>query len=106
MAPPPFGVVEADQIAVVLDPLPAEPRAHALEQRADAPVAVVGHGRTIGAVERNLLVLGADPQRTGRLAARFEPGDQRVARFDNLTIDDVASHAGAHPNGRRTGEPG
>ena len=35
----------------------------------------------------------------------FEPGDQRVAQLDNLTIDDVASHSGAHPNGRRTGDP-
>ena len=99
------GVVEADQDAVVVDRLPAEPLAHALEQRPNAPVAAIRDGRAIGAVEWYFFVLGADVEWTRRLAARLEPGDQRVARLDNLTIDDVASHAGAHPSGRRTGEP-
>src|SRR5271165_4066774 len=98
-------VIEADQIASVLDPFPAKPVAHALEQRANSPFPVVKDGRTVGAIERYLLVLGADPKWTRRLAPCLEPGDERVARLDNLTIDDVASHAGAHPSGRRTGEP-
>ena len=98
-------VIEADQIAAILDAVPAEPLAHAFEQRPNALVAAIGDGRMIGAVEGYLFVLRADPERARRLAPRFEPGDQGVARLDNLTIDDVASHAGAHPSGRRTGDP-
>ena len=85
--------------------LPAKMRAHALEQRPDAPLAVVGDGSTICAIERDLLVFRADPERACRLASGLKPGDERVARFDNLTIDDVPSHKGAYPSGRRTGEP-
>ncbi len=59
----------------------------------------------IGAIEGDFLVFRADPERTGRLASRLEPGDERVARFNNFTIDDVASHSGVHPTGRRTGNP-
>ena len=59
----------------------------------------------IGAIERDLLVFRADPEWAVRFASRLEPGDERVARFDNFTIDDVASHKGAYPRGRRTGEP-
>ena len=44
-------VEEPDQMAAVLDPLPAEPRVHALEQRADPPFALIGHGRQVGAIE-------------------------------------------------------
>ena len=59
----------------------------------------------IGAIKWDLLVLRADPEWAGWFASRLEPGDERVARFDNFTIDDVASHKGAYPRGRRTGEP-
>ena len=98
-------VVEADQMAAVFDAVPAEPLAHAFEQRPNAACAAVGDRRMVGAVEGDLFVLGADPERARRLAPRFEPRDQGVARLHNLTIDDVASHAGAHPSGRRTGDP-
>ena len=46
----------------------------------------------IGAIEWDFLVLGADPERARRLASRLEPGYERVARFNNFTVDDVASH--------------
>ena len=98
-------VIEADEIAVVLDPVPAERLLHALEQRPNASVAAIRHRRTIRAVEWYFLVFRADSEWTARLATRLKPRDQRVARLDNLTIDDVASHSGAHPTGRRTGDP-
>ena len=56
----------------------------------------------IGAIEWDFLVFRADPERPRRLAPGFEPGDERVARFDNLTIDNVAGHKGAYPP---AGEP-
>ena len=59
----------------------------------------------IGAIEWDFFVLRADPERARRLASGLEPGDERVARLNNFTIDDVASHKGAHPSGRRTGDP-
>ncbi len=54
-----------------------------------------------GAVEQDLLVLGADAQRLVVLASGFEPGGERVARFDNFPIDDIASHSGLRPCGRQ-----
>jgi hypothetical protein len=47
----------------------------------------------------------ADPKRSVRFAPCLEPGDERVARFDDFTIDDVPSHKGAYPLGRHAGEP-
>jgi hypothetical protein len=80
-------------------------RPHALEEGPNPPLAAIGDGSVICAIKWDLLVLRADPERARRLASGLKPGDERVARFDNFTIDDVASHKGAYPNGRRTGEP-
>ncbi len=99
-------VIEADQGAPVLDALPAEMGPHALEQRPNSPFAPIGNRRMIGAVEWDLFVLRADPERAVRLASRLEPRNERVAQFNNFTIDNVASHSGAHPSGRRTRRPG
>ena len=49
------------------------------------PMAVDGEGE--------LLVLGADAELRLRLAARFEPGDEFVARLDRGHVDLVTSHA-------------
>ena len=49
------------------------------------PVAVDGEGE--------FLVLGADAELRLRLAARFEPGDEFVARLDRGHVDLVTSHA-------------
>jgi hypothetical protein len=54
----------------------------------------------IAAIKCDFLVFRADPERARRLAPGFEPGNERVARFDNFTIDDVPSHKGAYPCGR------
>src|SRR5208282_1021894 len=94
-------VVEADQMAGVLDPLPTESGVHPLEQRADAPFAHVRDGRQIGAVKEDLFVLRPDSKGAGALAPCFEPGGERVARFDDLPVDDVASHKAWRPCGRR-----
>jgi hypothetical protein len=78
--------------------------AHAFEERPDPSLAVIRNGRMIGAIKRDFLVFRANPEWPRRLASRLEPGDERVARLDNFTIDDVASHKGAYPLGRRAGE--
>ena len=45
--------------------------------------------------EGEFLVLGADAELRLRLAARFEPGDEFVARLDGGHVDLVTSHARA-----------
>ena len=89
----------------VLNALPAKVCAHAFEEHPDPSLAAIRDGRMIGAIEWDFLVFRADPERARRLAPGFEPGDERVARFDNFTIDDVPSHKGACPLGRQAGEP-
>jgi hypothetical protein len=79
--------------------------AHAFEERPNPSLPAIRDGRMIGAIKWDFLVFRADPEWARRLASRLEPGDERVARFNNFTIDDVASHKGAYPLGRRTGEP-
>ena len=94
IAPPPSGVVEADQLAVVLDRRPTEARLGPFEQRPYPALAVVGNRRAIGGVEGEFFVLDADTERFGRLAARRQPSHQFVAGFDDLSVDDVAGHSG------------
>jgi hypothetical protein len=65
---------------------------HTLQQRPDAALAPIWDGRMISAIEWDFLVFRADPERARRFASRLEPGDQRVTRLNNFTIDDVASH--------------
>ena len=55
---------------------------------------VVGHRPVALDRERELLVLGADAEFRLRLAARLEPRDEFVARFDRCHVDLVTSHAG------------
>jgi hypothetical protein len=74
--------------------------AHAFEERPDPSLAAIRDRRMIGAIKWDFLVFRADPERARRLAPGFEPGDERIARFDNFTIDDVPSHKGAYPSGR------
>ena len=85
-------VVEPDDVAALHDRLPAEQQLHALQQRADAPRAFVGHGMMALQRERRFLVLGADPEFGRWLHARFEPRDQLVARLQRRHIDLVTRH--------------
>src|SRR5271165_2323393 len=59
-------VKEADQVSAVLDSLPPKLGVHALDERGDTLRACIRHGRELGAVEGNLLVLRADAERPGR----------------------------------------
>ena len=102
---PALFVEEADQMAAVLDPLPAEAGVHAVEERPDSCVALIRDWRMPGSIEQDLLVFGSDAQRFVALATGLEPRRERVARFDNFPIDDVASHSGLRPCGRRSGQP-
>src|SRR5262249_32888340 len=74
------------------DRLPAQQHAHALQQRPDAALALVGNWRGIGERERQLLVLGADAEFGLRLGASGEPRDQFVARLDRRHVELVTSH--------------
>ena len=67
---------------------------HAVEQRADGAAAGIGHRAVVFDREGEFLVLGADAELRLRLAARFEPGDEFVARLDRGHVDLVTSHAG------------
>ena len=87
-------VEHADDVAVLDDRLPAQQMLHALEQRADAAPAVIRHRPVALDRERELLVLGADAEFGFRLAARLEPRDEFIARFDRRHVDLVTSHAG------------
>ena len=85
-------VVEADQRAVVLDRRPAEARLGAFEQRPDAALALVGDGRQIGRVERDLLVLDADAERFGA-ACRRPPATRPDRRGDSMISASTTSRA-------------
>jgi hypothetical protein len=60
MAAAAYRIGEPDDRLAVMDRLPAEQCLHALEERADAPRALVGHGTVAVLVEAELLVLRAD----------------------------------------------
>ena len=64
-----------------------------VEERPDAGLALVGHRRMARAVERDLLVLGAEAPRFARLLAFGDPGYELVARADGCRIGNVAGHA-------------
>ncbi len=53
----------------------------------------IGHRPVTLHGEGEFLVLGADAELRLRLAARFEPGDEFVARLDRGHVDLVTSHA-------------
>src|SRR5450756_616471 len=86
-------VEQADDVVALHDRLPAEQVVHAFEQRADAARAGIGHWPVALHGESKFLVLGADAELRLRLAARFEPGDEFVARLDRGHVDLVTSHA-------------
>ena len=92
IAPPPVDVEQPDDVVVLDDRLPAEQMLHAFEQRADAAPPVIGHRPVTLDREREFLVLGADAELRLRLAARLEPRDEFVARFDRRHVDLVTSH--------------
>ena len=85
-------VVEADDVALLHDRLPAEQKLHAFEQRADAARAFIGHGLMAIQRERRLLVLGADAEIGRRLHAGLDPRDEFVARMQRRHIDLVTRH--------------
>ena len=94
-------VVEADDVALLHDRLPAEQELHALQQRADALGAFVRHGVMALERERRLLVLGADPEFGRRLHAGCNPRHEFVARFQRRHIDLVTRHANSSIKGAR-----
>ena len=85
-------VEQADDVVALHDRLPAEQVVHAFEQRADRAAAGIGHRPVILDREGEFLVLGADAELFRRLAARFEPGDEFVARLDRGHVDLVTGH--------------
>ena len=87
-------VGEPDDVLALHDRLPAEQFVHAVEQRADAARPRIGHRPVIVHAKGKLFVLRADAEFRLRLAARLEPRDEFVARFDRRHIDLVAGHSG------------
>ena len=95
-------VEQADDVVALHDRLPAEQMLHAVEQRADGAAAGIGHRAVVFDREGEFLVLGADAELRLRLAARFEPGDEFVARLDRGHVDLVTSHAGIPAGAKRS----
>ncbi len=85
-------VVEADDVALLHDRLPAEQELHALEQRANAARTFVRHRPVAFECERRLLVLGAHAEFGRVLAAGLEPRDELVTRLQWRHIDLVSRH--------------
>src|SRR5918993_1143510 len=88
-----IGVEQADDVVAVEDRLPAGLEAQPVEEGADAGLALVRDRRIAVAVERDLLVFGAEAPFVPRLLAFGDPLDQLVARADGRCIGNVASHA-------------
>ena len=86
-------VEHADDVLALHDRLPAEQAVHAVQQRADALRAGIGHRAVAFEGEDEFLVFGADAELRPRLIARFEPGDEFVAGLNRGHIDLVTSHA-------------
>src|ERR1700688_2021323 len=59
----------------------------------NATRAGIGHRPVVFLGEGKFLVLGADAELRLRLAARFEPGDEFVARLDRGHVNLITSHA-------------
>src|SRR4051812_16614445 len=87
-------VRKADNVRPIHDRLPAEQMLHTDQQRADRALALIGHRIAPARGEGELLMLGADAELRLRLVALLEPGDQFVARFDGLQVNDITSHLG------------
>src|SRR5262249_39143323 len=94
-------VEQADDVAGLDDRFPTEQMLHAFEQCADAAAAFVWDRVVAFQREPNLLVLGAESETRVGLAARLEPRDEILARFDRSHVDLVASHAGFRRKGPR-----
>src|SRR5262249_51813742 len=93
---------EPDDVLAFHDRFPAEEQAHALEQGADAALALVGHRIMAADRERELLVLGADAELGLRLGALLQPRNQLVARRDRRHVELVTGHWGVPAKGPRT----
>jgi hypothetical protein len=88
-------VIEADDVALFHDRLPAEQKLHPFQQCLDAARLLIGDRIVAAVSEGKFFVLGADTELCLRLAAFREPGDEFVARLDRPHVDLVASHAGS-----------
>src|SRR5262249_27096545 len=94
-------VEQTDGIAVLDDRFPTEQMLHAFQQCTDAAAALVRD--RVMAIDRKheLLVLGAEAELRSGLAARLEPRDELLARFDRRHVDLVASHTAVPTKGPR-----
>ena len=89
-----LGIGERDDVGALVDALPAEAVAQALEQRPDRAFAVIGNGPQRVGQEGELLVLRPDAPGRARLVAVLEIGHEL-----GLAVD---RHAGQRSIGRRT----
>ena len=88
-------VEQADDVRPFHDGLPTEQVLHALEQRANAVAAFVGHRTVAFQREGEFLVLGADAELRFRFDPLRNPIDEIVAPFDRRQVDLVTRHAGS-----------
>jgi hypothetical protein len=98
-------VIEADDVAVLHDRLPAEQQLHAVEQRANATRALVRNRVMALQRKRRLLVFGTDAEVGYRLHASRKPRDQFVARLQRRHIDLVTRHTNSETGAIRPNAP-
>ena len=88
-------VEQADDVRPFHDGLPAEQMLHALEQRANAALALVGHRTVPLQREHEFLVLGADVELRFGFDALGNPLHEIVAPFERRQVDLITCHAGS-----------
>ena len=85
-------VEQADDVFPFHDGLPAEQVLHALEQRANAASALIGHRPVSLQREGEFLVLGADAELRFRFDALGKPIHEIVAPLDRRQVDLITRH--------------
>ena len=91
-------VVQPDQRAAVLDPLPARLTGHSLQKGANAALprgsaTAIGNRTQVILVKKNFFVLGAKAEFRRGFAAALQPGRKFPARADGCAVRDVARHS-------------
>ena len=85
-------ISQPDDRRPVHDRFPAALLRQCIQQSPDAMWPAIGYRLGRAGQERNLFMLGADPELGDRLGALFKPGDQLVAALNRGGIKLVAGH--------------
>ena len=98
------------EVAILLEGAPGTSLGQRLQDRVDAPRALVRQGAPVRPSEGELLVPGPQTPVAGRLAARLQPGHELVPAGDRCSegfwgVDGAQSQTGSGSGGSETGRP-